>query len=180
MRRTTTGNLVLLCLAVAGCASAAIPAARTGDDAPLRPLDEPCNAANAALVGPTRMTSFEPLEFPVPERWAPNYATINDIDFNLLKSGATLHVWKGSEFVFRPVLPLNSVQCEVARGDTTITIRTTMMPQGFTFYRVDVTWAPQIDGQHLYMQLNTRFPEHLKQIRGVIEGVRFPERAAAR
>jgi hypothetical protein len=178
MRRMTTGNMVLLCVAAAGCASAAIPPARTAGVDPLRTLDEPCNPANATLAGPVRMTSFEPLEFPVPERWAPNYATLNDIDFNLLKTDATLHVWKGSKFVFTPVLPLNTVQCELARGDTTVLIRTTMMPRGFTYYRVDVTWTPQIDGQHLYMQLYTRFPEHLKQIRGVIEGVRFPERAA--
>jgi hypothetical protein len=177
MGRGTTGRMVLLCLAVAGCASAAIPAART--EAPLRLIDEPCNAANAQLDGATRVTSLDPLEFPVPARWVPNYNTINDLDLNLLKSGAVLHVWKGSKFVFTPVLPVNSAQCELSRGDTTITIRTTMFVQGITSYRVDVSWAPQIDGQYLNMQLISRFPEHLKQIRGVIEGVRFPGRAAS-
>ncbi len=179
MQRRITGGLGVLCLGLVGCASAAIPAARTGSDTALRTIDEPCSAANVALAGPTRLTSFDPLEFPVPSRWVPNFTTINDLDFNLQKTGAVLHVWKGSEFIFRPVLPINTTQCELARGDTTITIRTTMLVQGITSYRVDVTWAPPIGGQHVYMQLITRFPEHLKQIRGVIEGVRFPVRAAS-
>lgn len=179
MQHRMTGGAVVLCLAAVGCASAAIPAARTGTDIALRAIDEPCSAANVALEGPTRLTSFDPLEFPVPARWVPNFASINDLDFNLQKTGAVLHVWKGSEFIFRPVLPINTAECELARGDTTIRIRTTMLVQGITSYRVDVTWAPQIGGQHVYMQLITRFPEHLKQIRGVVEGVRFPVRAAS-
>jgi hypothetical protein len=46
---------------------------------------------------------------------------------------------------------------------------------------VDVTWAPLIDGQHLYMQMQTRFPEHLRDIRGVIESVgAMPRRSATK
>jgi hypothetical protein len=180
MQRMMTGGAMVLCLGLAACASAAIPAARTGtDELPLRTIDEPCNPANAAFTVPTRMTSFDPLEFPVPTRWVPNFTTINDLDFNLQKTGAVLHVWKGSEFTFWPVLPVNTVECELARGDTTIKIRSTMNVTGITSYRVDVTWEPQIGGQHVYMQLITRFPEHMKQIRGVVEAVRFPERAAS-
>ena len=41
-------------------------------------------------------------------------------------------------------------------------------------YRVDVTWQPLIDGQYFYMQLQTRYVEHLRQMRGMIEAVRFP------
>ncbi|MDZ7632637.1 MAG: hypothetical protein U5K74_15140 [Gemmatimonadaceae bacterium] len=78
------------------------------------------------------------------------------------------------------MLPINTVECELERGDATIHIRSTMLVEGITSYRVDVSWKPQVGGQYLYMQLQTRFPEHLKQIRGVIEGVRFPDRAAAR
>lgn len=175
MNRKTIGVAVLF--SVAACASAAIPPALTGSN--LRPIDEPCNIANATLEGPTRMISLPPLEFPVPARWIPEFRTLNDVDFNLQRTGAVLNVWKGSEFIFKPVLPLNSAECELARGDTTIRIRTTMIVEGITNYRVDVSWKPQIGGQHVYMQLQTRFPDHLKQIRGVIEGVRFGERAAA-
>jgi hypothetical protein len=89
-----------------------------------------------------------------------------------------LHVWKGGEFIFKPVLPLNTVQCELVRGDTTITIRSTVLMEGIRNYRVDVTWSPLIDGQHLYMQLQTRFPEHLREIRGVIESVQAAPRVA--
>ncbi len=166
----------LLCSAVA-CARPAIPPALSGPN--LRPIDEPCNIANATLEGTTRMISLPPVEFPVPSRWIPEFRSLNDVDFNLQRTGAVLNVWKGSEFIFKPVLPLNSAECELARGDTTIKIRTTMIVEGITNYRVDVSWKPQVGGQHVYMQLQTRFPDHLRQIRGVIEGVRFVDRAAS-
>ena len=60
----------------------------------------------------------------------------------------------------------------LARGDTTITIQATRL-NGFN-YRVEASWQPLIDGQHFYMQLQTRYVEHLKQMRGIIEAVRFP------
>ncbi|NJN36893.1 MAG: hypothetical protein HC794_07350 [Nitrospiraceae bacterium] len=41
-------------------------------------------------------------------------------------------------------------------------------------YRVDVAWEPVIDGQYFYMQLQTRYVEHLRAMRGMIEAVRFP------
>ncbi len=178
MRGRMTVALVLMAMTQGACAGAHIPAARTGAD--IRPVDEPCNAANAQLVGATRMMSFDPIEFPVPARWVPEFKTLNDLDFNLQRTGALLNVWKGSEFIFTPVLPINTVECELERGTETIRIRSTMLVEGITSYRVDVSWKPQIGGQYLYMQLQTRFPEHLRQIRGVIEGVRFPERAAAK
>jgi hypothetical protein len=171
-----TIGVALLCSAVA-CARPAIPAALTGSS--LRPIDEPCNIANATLEGPTRMISLPPVEFAVPSRWTPEFRSLNDVDFNLQRTNSVLNVWKGSEFIFKPVLPLNSAECELMRGDTTIKIRTTMIPEGITNYRVDVSWKTQVGGQYVYMQLQTRFPDHLRQIRGVIEGVRFVDRAAS-
>ncbi len=177
MSMKLNAGAAMLLLAVGACARATIPPAMTG--AVLRPIDEPCNPANSAIEGPTRMISLSPAEFPVPARWIPDFRTLNDIDFNLQRTGAVLNVWKGSEFIFKPVLPINSAQCVVTKGDTTITIRTTMLVEGITNYRVDVSWKPQIGGQYLYMQLQTRFPENLKQIRGVIDGLRFPVRTAS-
>jgi hypothetical protein len=177
MSRNYSAGAAVLFLVVGACASAAIPPAQTG--AATRLIDEPCNPANSEIEGPTRMISLSPAEFPVPARWIPDFRTLNDIDFNLQRTGATLNVWKGSEYIFKPVLPLNSVECVVTKGDTAIKIRTTMLVEGITNYRVDVSWQPQIDGQYLYMQLQTRFPENLKQIRGVIDGVRFPVRTAS-
>lgn len=170
------GMLASALVMATACARPMIQPAVT--DGNLRPIDEPCNAANAVLAGPTRSMAFDPAEFPVPARWLPYFKSLNDLDFDLQKSGAVLNVWKGSEFIFKPVLPINTTECELARGDTTIKIRTTMLVQGITNYRVDVSWKPLIGGQNMYMQLQTRFPEHLKQIRGVIDGVRFPVRAA--
>jgi streptogramin lyase len=39
---------------------------------------------------------------------------------------------------------------------------------------VDVSWEPLIDGQYFYMQLQTRYVAHLKQMRGTIESIQFP------
>jgi hypothetical protein len=148
-------------------------------DARAREIDAPCDPANGTLAGPVRAISFEPVEFRAPTRWVPNYRTINDMDFDLQRTGAELNVWKGGEFIFLPVIPLNTSSCEIVRGDATIKIRTTVLVQGIRQYRVDVSWSPVIGGQHLYMQLLTRFPEHLSQMRGVIESVKIPVRTAS-
>ncbi|MBC7844676.1 MAG: hypothetical protein H7099_20380 [Gemmatimonadaceae bacterium] len=161
---------------VAACARASIPPAIVGAGA--REIDAPCDPTNGTLAAPMRRIDFDPLEFNVPTRWIPNYRTINDIDFNLQRTGAELHVWKGGEFIFNPVIPINSAACEIVRGDTTIKVRTTVFVQGIRQYRVDISWSPLVGGQHVYMQLATRFPEHLKEIRGVIESVRMPVRTA--
>lgn len=178
MRRWLHGGTALLVTLLAACAGQSIPPAMTGAD--IRAVDEPCNPSNGTLRGSSRLMRLDPLEFPVPSRWIPDFKTLNNVDFNLQRTGAELHVWKGSEFIFAPVLPVNTVECALQRGDTTITIRSTRLVDGITSYRVDVWWKPQIDGQHVYMQLLTRFPEHLRELRGVIEGVRFPDRDATR
>ncbi len=176
--RTTT-LLAALLVATLACARPAIAPVTT--NVALRDINAPCDDANRVLDAPVRAIDFAPLTFAVPSRWIPDYGSINDLDFNLQRTGSELQVWKGGGFVFAPVLPANTVQCDITKGDTTITIRTTALVDGIRRYRVDVTWSPLIDGQHFYMQLQTRFPEHLKQIRGVIESVRrAPERSASR
>lgn len=168
----------LMVLAVAGCARPMVPQVAVGDTP--REINAPCDPANASLTGAARRIEFEPLLFQVPARWVPDYESRNTVNFDLLKTNSTLQVWKGGEFVFTPIVPRNTVQCELTKGDTTITIRTTVLTQGITSYRVDVSWKPLIDGQNLYMQLQTRFPEHLREIRGVIESVgELPRRAAS-
>jgi hypothetical protein len=105
---------------------------------------------------------------------------VNDIDFNLIRTGSVLHVWKGSEFVFLPVLPMNTASCEITVESATVKIRSTMLQPGIATYRADVSWALPVGGQFVYMQMITRYPEHLRQLRGVIESVRFPVSTAAR
>lgn len=177
MTTRTTVRFAAVFLVAAACARPTIAPVTTS--AVLQEINAPCNAANATLEAPARAIDFAPLAFSVPSRWIPDYGSINNVNFNLQRTESELQVWKGSEFVFAPVLPTNTVQCDIVKGDTTITIRTTALVVGIRRYRVDVTWSPLIDGQHLYMQLHTRFPDHLRQIRGVIESVRAGQQRAA-
>lgn len=177
MSRKRMAVLAAMAVIGAACARPKIPQAIVGAGA--RDIDQACNPDNAPLAGPVRMTPFGPAEFPVPENWIPNFKNLNELDFDLRRTGAELNVWKGGDFIFTPVLPINSVQCDIARGDTIINIRTTVLLDGIRRYRVDVSWSPTFEGQHLFMQLHTRFPEHLRQIRGVIDGVRFPVQTAS-
>ena len=161
---------------VAGCAGARIPPAIVGVGA--REIDEPCNPANGTLASSTNIATFGPAELPVPEKWIPYFKNLNELDFDLRQLDGQLSVWKGGKFAFSSMLPINSAACDIERGDTTISIRTTVLVDGIRRYRVDVSWAPMIDGQYMYMQLQTRSVAHLRELRGVIEGVRFPVRAA--
>ena len=144
-----------------------------------RPVDEPCREANATFHEPVKAIRLEPLSFAVPTRWQQRFSSINDVDFSLLRVGAELNVWKGANFTFPPVLPLNTAECEITRDGSVITIRTTVLPSGTRTYRVDVRWSRMVNDQYVYMQLHTRYPEHLQQIRGVIESLRFDEIASA-
>ena len=40
-------------------------------------------------------------------------------------------------------------------------------------HRVDAAWEPPVDGQVFYMQLQTRLVAQLRQMRGIVESVRF-------
>ena len=169
VRATIIGVVTVVLALQAACARPSIPAISTSDAT--RAIDATCDASNATLRGSVRRVPFEPIAFSVPSRWIPEYGTLNDLSFDLRRTGSALRVWKGGEFTFAPVLPINTVECQLVRGDTTIRIRTTMLVESIRSYRVDVSWSPAINGQRLYMQLLTRFPEHLAQLRGVIESV---------
>jgi hypothetical protein len=176
MRRQLGLMMFAVAVVVAGCAVPKIPPAIVGVGA--REIDEPCNPANATLGGPTNIATFGPTEFAVPQKWIPYFKSLNELDFDLRQLDGELNVWKGGKFTFGPILPINSSACEIARGDTTISIRTTVLVDGIRRYRVDVSWAPMIEGQYMYMQLQTRSVAQLRELRGVIEGVRFPVRTA--
>ena len=92
-------------------------------------------------------------------------------DLELRRIDAELNVWRGTRYVFPAIEPRNAVRCTIPRGDTTINIQATRL-NGFN-YRVDVSWEPLIDGQYFYMQLQTRYVDHLRKMRGIIEAVRF-------
>ena len=169
VRATIIGVVAVMLALQAACARPSIPAISTS--ASTSAIDATCDASNATLRGSVRRVPFEPIAFAVPSRWIMEYGTLNDLSFDLRRTGSALRVWKGGEFTFTPVLPINTVECQLVRGDTTIRIRTTMLVESIRSYRVDVSWSPAINGQRLYMQLQTRFPEHLAQLRGVIESV---------
>ena len=125
---------------------------------------------NGTLQGATRELRVADAALTVPAQWLASYGNMNEI--TLTRSLSELNVWKGSDFVFPPMLPAAAVQCQIVRGDTTIVIRSEM-DRNRTF-RVDVTVSPLIGGQRLYMQLQTRVAERLKEMRGIIESLRFP------
>jgi hypothetical protein len=183
MTRTTNVVLALTGMLVLGCARASTGAVAVsqplGTDL-LREIDQPCNAANVTITGAARNIPFDNTEFSVPQRWIPLFKSVNDIDFDLRRTGEEVHVWKGGSWTFPTVLPMNTTSCELQVANMGVKVQTTMLVQSPRLYRVDVTWAPLFDGQHLYMQMTTRFPENLKQMRGVIESVRPMERAAMR
>lgn len=134
------------------------------------PLDEVCNPMNGALTTALDTFTVGNAIVPVTKGWLSRYS--NSQDLSLTRIDAELNVWQGSRFLFPVVEPQNAVRCTLARGDTAITIQATRL-NGFN-YRVEASWQPLIDGQHFYMQLQTRYVEHLKQMRGMIEAVRFP------
>ena len=178
MNLRLTVMLPLFLVAASACARQ-VASTDLAPTSSVRAIDEPCSTANTTLAGAVRSISLPPMEFKVPKQWVPDWKGVNDVDFNLIRTGSTLHVWKGSEFIFLPVLPLNTASCEITVENATVKIRTTMLQQGITTYRADVSWALPVGGQYVYMQLLTRYPEHLRQLRGVIEGVRFPVSTAA-
>ena len=178
---------VLASVVVAGCAKTAVGAgalnvapARTVADGPLREIDQPCSAANATFAGPVQQIPFDNLAFTAPERWIPLYKSVNEIDFDLRRTGEEMHVWKGGSFTFPSVLPLNTATCELEIGGMPVKVQTTILRQAPRLYRVDVAWVPPMGGQFLFMQMVTRRDDRLKEIRGVIESVRQVERAASR
>jgi hypothetical protein len=162
-----SGSIVVLALAavaLTGCLRRFVPAPFG------TPLDEVCNPMNGNLAGRVDTIPFGPARLQVTKGWTTTLATPQDL--TLRRVDAELNVWRGARFVFPAIEPRNAVRCSFSRGDTTVSIQATRL-NGFN-YRVDVSWTPLIDGQHFYMQLQTRYVEHLKQMRGMVEAVSFP------
>ena len=187
MTRMTQVVAVLAGVLMAGCAKTAVGAgalnvapARTVADGPLREIDQPCDAANASIAGDVQQIPFDNLAFTVPARWIPQFKGINEIDFDLRRTGEEMHVWKGGSWTFPSVLPMNTATCELEVGGMPVKVQATMLRAAPRLYRVDVAWVPPMGGQFLFMQMVTRRDDRLKEIRGVIESVRQVERAAAR
>ncbi len=158
------GVAVLAVAVLGGCLRTFVPAPAG------TPLDELCNPANGLLRVPLDTIAFGNALVVITKGWTTRVNTAQDLE--LRRIDAELNVWRGNRFNFPAIEPRSAVRCTLARGDTTIRIQATRMP-GFN-YRVDVSWDPRIDGQYFYMQLQTRYVEHLRQMRGMIEGVRFP------
>lgn len=134
------------------------------------PLDEACNPTNGTLKVALDTFAVGTAMVPVTKGWTSQYTTAQDL--SLTRLDAELNVWQGRRFQFSGIEPRNAVRCTLKRGDTTISIQATRL-NGFN-YRVEAAWQPLIDGQYFYMQLQTRYVEHLRQMRGMIEAVRFP------
>jgi hypothetical protein len=134
------------------------------------PLDEVCNPMNGGLSVPLDTVAFGPAQVALTKGWTSSQVSAQDLQ--LRRIDAELNVWRGSRFVFPAVEPRNAVRCTIPRGDTTISIQAVRL-NAFS-YRVDVSWEPLIAGQYFYMQLQTRYVEHLRSMRGIVEAVRFP------
>lgn len=164
---TTRRNLLALAFAAAGltgCLKHFVPAPFG------TALDEVCNPVNGTLTVALDTFSVGPAIVPVTRGWLSRFDSSQDL--SLTRIDAELNIWQGARFMFPVVEPGNAVRCTIARGDTAITIQATRL-NGFN-YRVEASWHPMINGQYFYMQLQTRYVEHLKQMRGMIEAVRFP------
>lgn len=155
---------VIAAAVLAGCTRRFVPAPFG------TPLDEVCNPMNGTFPLPPDTLTFGPARVAVTKGWTTNFATAQEMELNRID--AELSFFRGSRFIFPSAEPRNAVRCTLTRGDTTVNIQATRL-NGFS-YRVDVSWEPAIEGQFFYMQLQTRYVEHLRQMRGMIESVRFP------
>ena len=165
MRQRTAGFVVLAATAaLSGCV-------RHFVSAPFgTPLDEVCNPVNGNLNVPMDTFSVGSAVVPVTKGWLSRWDSPQDLQ--LTRMDTELSVWQGGRFLFPVNEPRNAIRCTINRSDTTIRIQATRV-SGMS-YRVDVTWQPLIDGQYFYMQLQTRYVAQLKNMRGIIEAVRFP------
>ncbi len=164
-RRTLAGALLAgVAVALVGCTRQFVPAPFG------TPLDEVCNPVNGSLTAPVDTFRLGPAEIATGKGWTTRLSNAQELE--LRRIDAELTIWRGSRFVFPALQPRNAVRCSLTRGDTTINVQATRL-DGFR-YRVDVAWEPLINGQYFYMQLDTRYVEHLRQMRGIIESVRFP------
>ena len=133
------------------------------------PLDDACNPMNGDLTDRGSVFELGPAVVAVPKGWSSFRSSPQDLQ--LTRMDTELNVWYGSQFIFPTAEPQNAIRCTITRGDTVISIQATRL-NSFS-YRVDASWAPPIDGQNFYMQLQTRYASQLKTMRGMIEAVRF-------
>ena len=134
------------------------------------PLDAVCDPRNGELTGDTDRFRLAPAVIQVPRGWTTSERGPQEM--LLTRIDAELTVWRSANsFVFPAIEPRNAVRCTFTRGDTAVAIQATRL-NGFN-YRVDVHWQRPIDGLQFYMQLQTRYIEHLRQMRGIVESVRF-------
>ena len=91
----------------------------------------------------------------------------------LARVDGELSVWSGPRWIFPIAEPWQSVRCTIARGgDTTLTVQTTRIA-GRIAYRVDVVVQPLIEGRHVYLQMQTPYLEHLRDVRAILASMRF-------
>jgi hypothetical protein len=133
-------------------------------------LDSLCDPNAVSASSDWLGWQMEQVQFRTPRGWGvrvrqPFSLTLGRVD-------SELNVWSGSEWRFPAVEPRQSVQCELTRQDTIIVIRGVRL-NGLANYRVDVSWKPPIEGRWQYMQLQTRYAEHVRAMRGIIESARF-------
>lgn len=134
------------------------------------PLDEVCDALNGVRKSPGAVFALGAARLEVPKEWGT--VERNPTDLTLRRMDGELLFWSsGMEYVFPAIEPRNAIRCTITKGDTTVSIQATRL-DAFQ-YRVDVEWDPMIEGQYYYMQLHTKYVAHLREMRGIIEGVRF-------
>jgi hypothetical protein len=133
------------------------------------PLDAACDPRNGVMNELGSTFSVGPGAVTVNKGWSARWDSPQDLQLN--KIDTELNVWLGGIFAFPAIAPRSAIRCTIAHGDTTITITAARL-RGQS-YRVDAKWEPLIEGQHFYMQLQTRYASQLKDMRAIIESVRF-------
>jgi hypothetical protein len=159
----------VLLLGVSGCLRTFVPAPFG------TPVDEVCNPMNGTFRVPFDTVEFHELRLPLPKSWGVHQRTASDLE--LRRVDAELHVWRTPRWFFPAVEPRTSTRCSIQRGDTLIEIHAIRL-QGFD-YRVDVTTNVNVDGQPLFLQLQTRYVDHLRQMRATLDQLFFVSAAPA-
>lgn len=150
-------------VALAGCLRQYVPA-KAGSV-----LDTTCEGP--ATVGDDWVAWAIPsVAFRAPPTWRLERREVTEV--TLRRVDGELAVWSGPRWVFPQVEPWQSVRCTLVRGDTVITAQTARIA-GRIAYRVDVTVQPLIDGRYVYLQLQTPYVEHLRDMRGILASLRF-------
>lgn len=155
--------VVISLLTVGGClrhaASAPVASSR----------DEACSMAQT--LNGVALDSFAvgPAEIAMPTGWVNDPGDWEEL--RLTRLGGQLRVWTGSPWVWPGRILPPSTTCIVTRGDTTIRIEARFYGRTYT---VDVEWELVPDEDYLYMHWRTPHVQHLRQVRAIVDRVRFP------